>query len=173
MKTTMTTRALTRLDAEDILDLYRGLSGRSRALRFGVPTPSLSAWTMCELVTLDGHMRSAVGVFDDAGALVAEGRWVRLHNHPEQAEAAFTVADRHQRNGLGAHLMDAVVETAAESGIETLHFSVSAENRGMAALLRRHGVTLTWSGGSGEAVLELAPQLAGVGTAEDVRWRTA
>jgi len=152
--TTMTTRELTRFDWEGIEALYRELSERSRALRFGVPMPTLTSRTIEELTALDGHARAAVGVFL-AGSLVAEGRWVRLEEHATTAEAAFTVADAHQRRGLGTHLLDAVAEHARGSGIETLVFNVSGENRGMAALLARRGVRLSYRGGSGEASLSL------------------
>lgn len=156
--TTMKTRLLTSFDRDGIRSLYEGLSERSRAFRFGVATPRLTERTVGELATLDGRMRAAVGVFV-GGSLVAEGRWARLERGSTTAEGAFTVADAYQRRGLGTHLVDAVVEHARTAGIETMLFSVSGENRGMAALLARRGIRLRYSGGSGEASYPLAAPL--------------
>jgi GNAT superfamily N-acetyltransferase len=165
---TMTTRELTRFDSDGIVALYRELGDRSRALRFGAPMPTLTDRTIQELVALDGHTRAALGVFR-TGALVAEGRWVRLGEGSTTAEAAFTVSDRHQRRGLGTHLLDAVAEHARGLGIETLVFTVSGENRGMAALLARRGIRLSYRGGSGEASLSLVTA-ASVGALEPDAW---
>jgi len=168
--TTMTTRLLTRFDRDGIVSLYEGLSERSKALRFGVPTPTLTERTLGELVALDGRMRAAVGVFEGS-SLVAEGRWVRLERGSTTAEGAFTVADAYQRRGLGMHLVDAVVEHARTAGIETMVFSVSGENRGMAALLARRGIRLRYRGGSGEASHPLAgPAPAGAMPPERPAW---
>ncbi len=152
---TMKTRLLTCFDRDGIRSLYEGLSERSRALRFGAAMPRLSERTVRELADLDGRVRAAVGVFV-RGSLVAEGRWARLHRDSTTAEGAFTVADAYQRRGLGRHLVDAVVEHARTAGIETMQFTVSGENRGMAALLARRGIRLRYSGGSGEASYPLA-----------------
>lgn len=165
-----TTRELTRFDGDAIVALYGQLSERSRALRFGVPMPTLTDRMIRELPALDGHTRAAIGVFL-GGSLVAEGRWVRLEERSNTAEAAFTVADAHQRRGLGTHLLDAVAEHARGSGIETLVFTVSGENRGMAGLLARRGIRLSYRGGSGEASLSLmAAARAGAPGSESEAW---
>lgn len=148
-------RALSREDREQVVGLYVGLGQRSRALRFGIPTPWLPERLVDELADLDGDARGAVGAFVD-GALVGEGRWVGMAGDPGCAEVAITVADAHQRRGLGTRLLGRVIDHARERGVERLTFSVSGENRGMAALLARRGIHLRYRAGTGEATLVLA-----------------
>jgi GNAT superfamily N-acetyltransferase len=64
---------------------------------------------------------------------------VRLPHRAVAAEAAVTVVDARQRNGLGYLLAKRLVSAAAERGIRELQFHVLRTNRPMLSLVRKLG----------------------------------
>ena len=84
------------------------------------------------LTTTAGGVEQFVGV----------GRYVIDAAAPTTAEFALVIADRWQGHGLGRRLLDALLEHAAEAGVETVEGIVLATNRGMLKLALSSGFTI-------------------------------
>jgi acetate---CoA ligase (ADP-forming) len=119
-------------DTEALTDFLRGLSERSLYLRFhGAPTvrPSLVE----PFLDPDWVERGAlVGTLAAEGGeqIVALASYSRLRD-PAVAEAAFAVADEHQRRGIGTRLLEQLAARAASAGIERFVADVIADNAPM------------------------------------------
>ena len=74
-------------------------------------------------------------VTDLAGAIVADGRFVRSEDDPATAEVAFTVADAYQGRGIGTQLVGALAVTAHADGIQRFQAEMLAENAPARALM--------------------------------------
>lgn len=116
----------------------RLLSPRSRYLRFHAGVGQLTDEQLRYLTEVDGRDHVAWVALnpdepDEPGMGV--GRYVRLRDEPDVAEAAVTVADRYQGRGLGTLLLGMVARSAVENGIRTLRHHVLAENESMLGLL--------------------------------------
>ena len=74
-------------------------------------------------------------VTDPAGAVVADGRFVRSEEEPATGEIAFTVADAYQGRGIGTQLFGALAITARVDGIERFHAEVLSDNAPARSLL--------------------------------------
>ena len=126
-----------------MLDVFRGLSERSRRLRFLGPKPRLSDDELARLVDVGCCGREAVTAVETAtGRNVAVARFVRDEDGVE-AEVAFAVVDEWQGRGLGRRLAAELEVLARRDGIERLRASVSVENEAAMALMRRLGPILS------------------------------
>ncbi len=74
--------------------------------------------------------------------IVALASYSRLRD-PAAAEAAFTVADAHQRRGIGTRLLEQLAERAAAVGIERFVAEVMPENRAMLQVFEGAGFVIT------------------------------
>ena len=142
------------------------LSPRSRYLRFHAPVSHLTDAQLRYLTEIDyrDHMAWVAvhpDIPEDPGMGVA--RYVRLPDEPTVAEAAVTVADRYQGNGLGTILLDALTTTAVNNGIRTFRNYVLAENRPMLEIFDQLGGVRISEGGDVYRVDVTLP-----GAAEDV-----
>lgn len=136
-------------DRERLQEGLKQLSSHSRYLRFHGGVDRLTDEQLRYLTEVDGHDRVAwVAVNpdepDEPGMGV--GRYVRLPQEPEVAEAAITVADRYQGRGLGTLLLTLVARSAIENGIRTLRNYVLAENEAMLSIFDGLPVTQTDEG---------------------------
>ena len=147
-------------DAGALLEFFGSLSERSVYLRFHgfrklderIVEPVLEPnWE--ERGALLGTL-----VEDDAERVVAVANYVRLRD-PATAEAAFAVADEHQRRGIGTRLLEQLAARAAEVGIERFVASVLADNRDMLGVFTSAGFELTreLEGGEVEVQFPIAP----------------
>ena len=133
-----------REDADALLEFFGSLSERSRYLRFH-GFPSLGARLVEPLLQPDWSERGALlgALSTDTGEeIVAVASYVRLRD-PALAEAAFAVADAHQRRGIGTRLLERLAERASEVGIERFVAEVMAENRDMLGVFEAVGFELT------------------------------
>jgi acetyltransferase len=73
-----------------------------------------------------------------ARQIIAVGRLVRLTN-PDDAELALVVSDAWQRQGIGARLMEQLLQVARQERIARLIAYVRVDNRGMTRLCERFG----------------------------------
>ena len=132
-------------------DGLRRLSPQSAQRRFLTPKRSFSRAELRYLTEVDGRDHVALVAeypVDPIRRLIAVARFVRLHDDPEAAEIAVTVADEWQGRGLGSllgkHLAHAArnrnirrfiheLETAPEFLVlENVELTQSeAENRGL------------------------------------------
>ena len=72
---------------------------------------------------------------------MAVASYVRLRD-PAIAEAAFAVADAHQRRGIGTRLLERLADRASEVGIERFVAEVMADNRDMLGVFEAVGFEL-------------------------------
>ena len=122
-----------------VLEVFAGLSERSRRLRFLGSKPRLLESDLAHLVNVGCCGREAVAAIDqESGRTVGIARFVRDEGAPE-AEIAFEVVDSWQGRGVGSRLVAALLDVAAEEGITRLHATVAPENRAALALMRRLG----------------------------------
>lgn len=120
------------------LGLHR-LSAESVQRRFLAPKPRLTRAELRYLTEVDGHDHAAfvAELADEPGTLVGVGRYVRLTEQPEVAEAAIVVADFLQRRGLGTLLARALATTAVGHGIERFTAVMQGDNAAARALMDR------------------------------------
>ena len=152
-----------RLDTGDrkaVLEVFDGLSERSRRLRFHGPKPRLLERDLDELVEVGCCGREAVAAVDlVSGEIVGIARFVRSESDSRSAEVAFEVVDRCQGSGVGLRLLDELRSLAVDDGIARFSASVVPGNESALALLRGAGrvVESTYVEGAYELVVELEP----------------
>jgi GNAT superfamily N-acetyltransferase len=143
-----------------VLDVFAGLSERSRRLRFHGPKPRLPEAELDELVDVGRCGREAVAAVDlVSGRVVGIARFVRDPADPRSAEVAFEVVDECQRAGVGRRLLKGLRALARREGIERFTASVAHGNEPALALLRGTGriVGSSFVDGAYEVVVELEP----------------
>jgi acetyl coenzyme A synthetase (ADP forming)-like protein len=133
---TLRLRAPEAADADDLLEFFRGLSDRSRYLRFH-GFPALVPALVEPVLDPDWDERGAlVGALD--GRIVALGNYSRLRDR-RAAECAFTVHDEYQGRGIGTRLLEQLADAAAAVGIGEFVAEVLPDNRSMLAVFRDAG----------------------------------
>jgi acetate---CoA ligase (ADP-forming) len=157
---TLRLRPPRREDADALLEFFRSLSERSLYLRFH-GFPSLTPRLVDPVLEPDWVERGALLgtlVDDDGEQVVAVANYVRLRD-PAAAEAAFAVADEHQRRGIGIRLLERLAERASEVGIERFVAEVMADNRSMVGVFEAVGFELSreLEGGELEVQFPIAP----------------
>jgi ribosomal protein S18 acetylase RimI-like enzyme len=160
------TQVQLRLVGPDDKELLRAgfdrLSPESRYARFLAPKTSLSDDELRYLCEIDHESHFALGALRDgeAGSPAPMGlgiaRFIRLPDPPDTAEAAITVADEAQHQGLGKLLFLRLVAAAAERGIERFRCEVLGSNTGMAGLLAQIAPDRSIEVGSGVMSIEIA-----------------
>lgn len=145
-------------DRRTVLEVFEGLSVRSRYLRFLGAKPRLNARDLDLLVDVGCCGREAVVAVDqETGHSVGIARFVRDADAPE-AEIAFEVVDEWHGHGIGRRLAHELATLARSQGILRLRASVDRSNAAALAVVRGLGEVLaTRSEGS---VVELVVRLA-------------
>ena len=141
---TLRLRPPRREDAEGLLEFFRGLSERSLYRRFH-GFPQIGDQLVEPLFEPDWHERGALlaTLADEEGeSVVAVANYVRLRD-PALAEAAFAVADDHQRRGIGTRLLEQLADRAARVGIGSFVAEVLPANREMLGVFEAVGFELT------------------------------
>ncbi len=128
----VTIRPLRRGEAIVIQAVFDRLSPRSRLLRFGGAKTTLSAAELEYLSRVDGNHHVLVASVGKEPVGIA-----RLVRNGADADVAFAVVDDWQHRGVGKALADRLAADARGAGIERLHATMHAENRGSLALMRR------------------------------------
>lgn len=119
-------------DKEMLRDGFEHLSPSSRYARFMAPKSRLTERELRYLTEVDGIDHFAMGairrrfVSKDEG--IGSARFVRLADEPDTAEAAVTVLDEFQGQGLGSILLQRLIEAAWEREIRWFRNDLLAEN---------------------------------------------
>jgi acetyl coenzyme A synthetase (ADP forming)-like protein len=147
-------------DAPGLLEFFRGLSERSLYRRFH-GFPRLGDQLVEPLLEPDWHERGALlaTLAEEQGeTVVAVANYVRLRD-PALAEAAFAVADAHQRRGIGTRLLEQLAERAAGVGIESFVAEVLPGNQDMLGVFEAVGFELSreLQGGELEVRFPISP----------------
>jgi len=140
-------RCIKPTDREALIDFHRQLSARTVYLRYFSPislerrtSPSYIAKELCN--DPDHHLtliveRTASGLAKRS--IVGIGRLViNAHNHAA-AELAMTIHDAFQGMGLGAALLDVLIDSARNEGLTEITAVVLYDNSKMLQLCREHG----------------------------------
>jgi GNAT superfamily N-acetyltransferase len=141
-----------------VLEVFEGLSERSRRLRFLGSKPRLLERDLAQLADVGCCGREAVTATDpESGRTVGIARFVRDTDAPE-AEIAFEVVDDWQGRGLGRALLEALSALAREEGILRFRALIAFGNGPAFALVRGLGDELArrYEDGNVEVVVRLA-----------------
>jgi RimJ/RimL family protein N-acetyltransferase len=126
-------------DAPAVRLLLRGLSDRSRWLRFFSAFPDLAQAVRWATEVDNDRRYGLVATVERDGRVVGHAGMERESDHRERAEVALEVADAMQGKGLGTALLCQLAEAAHQLGIQILDAEVLAENRQMLRVLRDCG----------------------------------
>jgi RimJ/RimL family protein N-acetyltransferase len=139
-------------DKSRIATALLNMSARSRYLRFHEYRTGLTDAELRYLTELDYRRHVAWGALapDEPGRPgVGVARFIRDPERPDAAEFAITVVDDWQGVGLGKLLLQTLLVSAAEYGIERLVAHVLEENTPALRLFRHVGArTVAQEGGS-------------------------
>jgi GNAT superfamily N-acetyltransferase len=132
-------RPVAAFDAHAEQDFVRSLSPASRLARFHVglrelPPALLRAMTQVDHRQHVAIVAEALDAADDEALMVADARYVRGVEAPQEAEFAIAVADAWQGRGLGRALLQHLARHAARHGVTRLWGDVRGANAGMLAL---------------------------------------
>lgn len=137
-------RPLRPTDGPALVASFERMSPRSRYLRFFAVRDKLGDELLDSLIDID-HDRhrawviadpttdSEVGTHEGLGIAVA--RLIIVEDEPLVAEASLSVIDEYQGRGFGRLLLELLIGTARDTGVEFIRFETLYENRGMRALL--------------------------------------
>ena len=153
-------------DKELVRAGFARLSPDSRYRRFLTPMTHLSEQQLAYLTEVDHHDHEALVAIDrNTTEGLGVARFVRDQVDPDTAEAAVTVIDDRQGQGLGTVLLDALVKRAREEDVRRFTFLVLAENRGMIELLEPIAPAreIDRQPGTVELAIDLPPADEGIG----------
>lgn len=137
-------------DAQALQEFIRGLSDRSRYMRFVSMMRELTPRMVARYTQIDYHRELALvattrvpnpanrGLPTDA--VIGLAHYLR-HADGRGAEYALVIGDDWQRQGLGAKLMRKLIDAATEQGLEYIDGLVLSENKPMLALMTSLGFT--------------------------------
>lgn len=114
---------------------FERMSPESRYRRFFTAMNRLSETDLRYLTEVDHHDHEAILAFDAEGGPVGVARYVR-GEVPGEAEVAVAVVDDWQGRGAGTALLERLVESARENGIERFVAAVLSENAEAIELFR-------------------------------------
>lgn len=143
-------RAITPDDKQRIRDGLERLSPESRYRRFFRHIDHLSEKELDYLTEVDfvDHVAWMVVLPDVPGQPgIAVGRWIRVPGEPEVAEAAVTVIDDYQGNGIGKTLLWLLARSAAARRVRSFRAWVLGENRAILGVLAELGAQGKWESG--------------------------
>jgi GNAT superfamily N-acetyltransferase len=136
-------RPLRNGERKPVLDVFAGLSERSRRLRFLGMKPRLPEHDLAHLVNVGCCGREAVAAIDqETGFTVGIARFVRDDDAPE-AEIAFEVVDTWHGRGLGRSLLAELRTLALEQGILRFRALIAHGNQPAFALVHELGELLS------------------------------
>jgi len=149
-------RALHTCEAEPIRALHRGLSARSRYLRFLSPMPALPDSVVRALACVDHRRSVAIVAERPDGAAIGLASFSAVDE--VSAEVAVVVQDAWQGRGVGDALVAALLGAAEARGFHRFVASIAADNAPMRRLLARHGSVLTSVMRSGVSEIAFEPR---------------
>ena len=129
-------------DKDRIRSGLQRLSPESRYRRFFRHIDHFSVKELVYLTEVDfkDHVAWIVVLADEPGQPgVAVARWIRVQGEPEVAEAAVTVVDAYQGNGIGRTLLWLLARSAARRGVRAFRAWVRGDNKAVLNVLKEAG----------------------------------
>ena len=136
---------------------FEETSPESRYRRFLSPLSRLTEEQLDYLTNVDfvDHVAWGAEIVETRRG-IGIGRWIRLPDEPDAAEAAVAVVDDFQGRGVGRALLQLLADSALERGVTKFRAEVLADNDRMLSILEAVGAVTTGRSGS---VLEIEIQL--------------
>jgi len=133
-------RAIKPSDEEEMRRLFYRFSERTVYYRYFSPIKTMPHPKMQDYVNVD-HSRfmSIVATIEQDGMekIIAEGRYVRHLDRPLYADIAFVVDELYQGRGIALFLLELLIKTARERGIQFFTADVIADNKPMMRVLEK------------------------------------
>jgi acetate---CoA ligase (ADP-forming) len=126
-------------DAPSVEELLKGLSDRSRWLRFFSGFPNLERAVLWATEVDYDRRYGLVATTGADGRVIAAAGWERHPDCPEKAELALEIADAMQGQGLGTILVGQLAEAGNEVGVQVLEAEVLPDNHLMVKVFRDSG----------------------------------
>ena len=146
-------------DKEALRAGFARLSPESRYRRFFRHLDHLSDEQLRYLTEVDSvnHFAWLAFAVDLPGSPgLGVGRWIRIPDDPEVAEAAITVIDEYHHMGVGSRLLHLSARSAVEKDIKAIRVWVQGENHPMLHLLEELGIhAKKWESGVAEIDIPL------------------
>jgi len=141
-------RTIRKDDADRLQAFMTSLSAESRYFRFLDAIRELPPQLLRCFVEVDFTRDMALVIVQGYGEaderVVAVGRYFGDEDG-KSCEFALAVADAWQHHGLGHHLMEELLSSAASHGYQRMHGDVLAENNGMLHLMKNLGFAVRYS----------------------------
>jgi acetyltransferase len=158
---TVTVRPIRPEDAEMEASFVRNLSESARHFRFMTGLKELTREMLLRFTQIDYDRELAlVGLVERGGkeTQIAVARYIQVS--PGSANVALVVADEWQGRGIGARLLEMLMEAARARGFVRLEGEVLGENTPMRSLLARLGFSFHRDPDGGDVLL-IEKMLAG------------
>ena len=127
-------------EAAQELEFLRSLSQRTRYERTFSHRGMLGPGELCQLVHFDVHQEVALVAVVQGAAEATFAAVARLKKSADgEFEFAIVVSDTWQRRGIGARLLDKLLEVARRAGIPRIIGYTFATNEAMKGLARKAG----------------------------------
>jgi len=123
-------------EAAPLLEIFAGLSARSREQRFLSPKHQLTDADLRRLTNVDGHDRVALVAEMPEGRPIGVARFVR-NPDGDSADVAVTVIDDRQGEGVGTLLASSLAEHAQQVGIRRFTLMMAHGNEAALRLTHR------------------------------------
>ncbi len=136
-------------DKQCLMSGFEGLSGRSRYTRYHASIGKLPDSYLESLLQADNRDNVVVvALVADSDPLKGVGlaRYVRLEDEPNIAECSITITDDSQGKGLGALLLNYLLEHARFNNISTLRGYVLPGNKPMIRLFEKYNYSVQREG---------------------------
>ena len=161
-------------DARAVERLLRGLSDRSRWLRYFSGAPNIDKAVQWATELDDDRRYGLVATSGGDGRVIGHIGFEREPDRPERAEVAMEVADAMQDKGLGTILLGQIAEAARDVGVQVLGAEVLPQNHQMIKVLRDCGFPVKTRTVLGALLIEsppLCPKRRWSGSSGASRWR--
>lgn len=142
--TTVTIRPIKPEDAEMNQGFVRKLSAQTKYFRYMSAVQELSPSMLSRLTLIDYFREMAFIATLQDGEDEQQIGVARFNANPDgkSCEFAIVIADAYQGSGLGRRLMEAIIETAAERGLQIMKGEFLASNDRMLDFVERLGFKL-------------------------------
>lgn len=132
-------------DRSGVLDLFEHLSTKSRYFRYAHAMSTLPEALLNEIIHAnkqgDFALVAVILNLDQTQTLAGIARFIQ-DPHGLEAEFSLSVSDDHHHEGIGSHLMRAILDCARLNGLNAIYGLINKKNADMLLLMRHLGYQL-------------------------------